>query len=102
LLAQLVGVTLELVQHSQRSVERALRVVFMRDRRTKQSEDAVTRGLRDVAAVALHRLHHQLESRIDDCAGLLGVEVLYQVHRSLDVREQHSDRLALALDVFVG
>jgi hypothetical protein len=30
-------------------------------------------------------------------AGLLGVEVLDQVHRALDVGEKSADRLALAL-----
>jgi len=59
-------------------------------------------GLGDVAAVALHRLHHQLECRIDDGAGVLRVEVLDQVHRSLDVCEQRGDGLALTVKVFRG
>src|SRR5262249_53691730 len=46
--------------------------------------------------------HHELECRIDDGAGLFGVEILDQVHRALDVGEEHCDRLALALEVFSG
>jgi class 3 adenylate cyclase len=88
--------------HSQRSVEGALRVVFVRHRCAEQSEDAVTGGLRYVAAVALHRLHHQLECRVNDCSCFLGVEVLDQLHRALDIRKQHRDGLALALEVVRG
>jgi hypothetical protein len=46
----------------------------------------------------MHCVDHQLESGIDDGAGLLRVEVLDQLHRSLDVGEQHCDSLALALE----
>jgi hypothetical protein len=35
-------------------------------------------------------------------ARLFGVEVLYQLHRALDVREQRGDGLALALQIFGG
>jgi hypothetical protein len=36
----------------------------------------------------MDRIHHQLERGINERARFLGIEVLYQVHRSLDVREQ--------------
>ena len=45
----------------------------------------------------MRRIHHEFKCRIDDSSRLLRVEVLHQVHRSLDVGEQCSDRLALAL-----
>ena len=69
----------------------------MRDRRAEQREDAVAGRLHDVAVVAMDRVDHQLQRRIDDRARLLGVEVLHQLHRALDVGEQRRDRLALAL-----
>src|SRR5262245_48130494 len=37
------------------------------------------------------------ERRIDDGAGLFGIEILDQVHRTFDVGEQNRDRLALTL-----
>jgi len=40
-------------------------------------------------------LIHPLHRRIEDRAGLLRIEAFHQVHRSLDVREQRCDRLAL-------
>jgi hypothetical protein len=45
----------------------------------------------------MHRVDHQLECRINDRARLLGVEVLHQIHRALDIGEQRRDRLAPAL-----
>ena len=51
-------------------------MVLVGDRRAEQREDAVAGGLHDVAVVAMHRLHHQLERRIDDCARFFGVKIL--------------------------
>ena len=58
--------------------------------------------LHDVAVVAMDRFDHQLERRIDDRARFLGIEVLHQLGRALDVGEQRGDRLALALEIFRG
>ena len=77
-------------------------MVFVRDGRAEDREDAVAGALHDVAVVAADRVDHQAQCRIDDCAGLLGVEVLLQLGRALDVGEQRSDRLALAFEVFRG
>ena len=76
-------------------------MVLVRDRRAEQREDAVAGGLHDVAVVAMDRVDHQPQRRIDNRARLLGVEVLHQLHRALDVGEQRRDRLALALGVRV-
>ena len=73
-------------------------MILVRDRRAEQREDAVAGRLHDVAVVAMHRVDHQLERRIDDRARLLGVEVLHQLGRALDVREQRRDGLALAFE----
>src|SRR5260370_40079058 len=45
----------------------------------------------------MRRLDHQLQRRIDNRVRLLRVEVLHQLGRALDVREQRRDRLALAV-----
>jgi hypothetical protein len=49
-----------------------------------------------VAVVTLDGLDHQFQRRIDNRSRFLGVEVLLQLGRSLDVRKQRRDRLALA------
>ena len=46
----------------------------------------------------MRRVDHQPERRIDNRARLLRVEVLHQLGRALDVREQRRHRLALPLD----
>ena len=75
-------------------------MVLVRDRRTEQREDAVAGRLHDVAVVAMHRLDHELQRRVDDRARLLGIEIRHQLGRALDVGEQRRDRLALAVDRF--
>jgi len=74
----------------------------MGDRRPEHGENAITSGLRDVAAVAADGIHHQFQRRINDTSCLFRIEVFHQLGRTLDVGEQHSDRLALALEVFSG
>ena len=48
----------------------------------------------------MHRVHHQLERRIDQAARVLRVEVLDQLHRALDVGEQRGHVLALTVERF--
>jgi hypothetical protein len=96
--AQTVGVTTQLLLHCQRRVKCALRMVLMGHGRAEQRENSVARRLRNVAAVAMHRLHHKLQNRVDDRARLLGIEIAHQLRRALDVGEQSGDGLALALE----
>jgi len=77
-------------------------MIFVCCRGSKEGENAVTSGLRHVTAIVMNRVNHQLECRIDKRARLFGVEVLYQLHRALDVGEQRRDRLALAVQSFRG
>ncbi len=51
-------------------------MVLVRDRRAEQREDAIAGALHDVAVVAMDRVDHQLERRIDNRARFFGVEVL--------------------------
>jgi hypothetical protein len=95
--AQTIGIAMQLLLHRQRRMQCALRMVLVRDGRAEQRENSVARGLRNVAAVAMHRLHHKLQHRVDDCARLLGIEIAHQLGRALDVGEQGSDRLKLTL-----
>ena len=71
-------------------------MVFVRDGRAEQREDSVAGGLHDVTVVAMDRVDHQLERRIDDCARFFGIEAFHQIHRALDVGEQGGHGLALA------
>src|SRR5207247_578231 len=59
--------------------------------------DAIAEGLGDIALVAMHRVHHQLESRVDNAAGFLRIEVFDEGSRVFDVSEESSDGLALTV-----
>jgi hypothetical protein len=84
-LAQSCRVALHLVLDSECRVQRSLRMVFVGDRRAENREDSVAGRLHHVAVVAPHRIDHQLDRRINDRARLFRIDVLHQLHRSLDV-----------------
>ena len=54
----------------------------MRDWRAKQREDTVAGGLHDVAVVAVNRIDHELQRRIDIARCLFGIEVLLKSRSS--------------------
>ena len=64
-----------------------MRVILVGYRRAEQSENSVARGLDYVAAIAVHRLDHEMQRRIDKRARRFRIELLHQVHRSLDIGE---------------
>src|SRR5215470_14564488 len=96
-----VGRSRDLLRRTERLADAAPGMVFVRNGRAEQCEDAVASTLHVAIIVAGH-IDHYFQRRVDDRARLLGVEVLDKVHRALDVGEQHGDRLALALEVFWG
>ena len=77
-------------------------MVLVSNWRSEEREDAIAGGLRDVTAVAMRSVHHQLERGIDDRARLLGVEGFDEIHRAFDVGEQCGDGLALFFEIFTG
>ena len=55
-----------------------------------------------VAIIVPGSIDHYFKSWVDDRARLLRIEVLLELGRALDVSEERSDRLALALKIFRG
>ena len=92
-----VGVAAHLVLHAQRRIQRPLRMVFVRDRRAEQRQDAVAHRLGHIAFVVMHGLHHQRQCRVDQAARVFGIEIVDQRGRAGHVGEQRGDRLALAV-----
>jgi hypothetical protein len=84
--------------HLKRGIQRPLRMVLMRHRRTEQCEDAVAGRLHHVTLVVADRFDHDAQRRVDDRTRVFGVEILHQFGRALDIGEQRSDRLAFALE----
>ena len=73
-------------------------MVLVGERRAEQRHDPVAHDLVDGALVAVDGLHHPLEHGIEELPRLLGVAVGEQLHRALEVGEEHGDLLALALE----
>ena len=94
----LLGVLLDRVLHPERRVARPHGVVLVGERRAEERHDPVAHDLVDGALVAVDGLHHPLEHGVEELARLLGVAVGEQLHRALEVGEEHGDLLALALE----
>jgi hypothetical protein len=84
--------------HLERRVTGAHGVVLVGDRRAEQGHDPVTHHLVDGALVTVDGFHHPLEHWIEELPGLLGVSVGEELHGALEVGEEDSDLLALALE----
>ena len=77
-------------------------MVLVRQRCTEERHDPVAHDLVHRALIAVDGLHHALQHRIEDLARLLGIAVGEQLHRALEVGEEHRDLLALAFQGGLG
>ena len=93
---QLGGVLADVVEHLQRRVTGAPRVVLVGDRRAEDGHDPVAGELVDGALEAVHGIGEGGEEALHDRVPLLGILALGHVHRALDVGEEDGDLLALA------
>jgi hypothetical protein len=77
-------------------------VILVGQRRAEERHDPVAHHLVHRALVAVDGFHHPLEDGIEELARLLGVAVGEQLHRALEVGEEHRDLLALAFEGGLG
>ncbi len=97
LAAQLRRVLGDVVEHPQRREAGAPGVVLVGDRGAEDGHDPVAGEFVDGALEAAHLVGEDREEALHDPAPLLRVVLLGQVHRALDVGEEHRDLLALAV-----
>ena len=95
---QLLRVLLHPLLHPEGGVARADGVILVGDRRAEEGHDAVAHDLVHGALVVVDGLDHALEHGVEQPAGVLDVAVGQELHRALEVREEHGDVLALALE----
>ena len=93
-----LGVALHDFLHPQRGVARPDGVILVGERRAEEGHDPVAHHLVDGALVPVHGRHHELDHRIEDLARVLGIAVGEELHRALQIGEQHGDLLAFPLD----
>ena len=84
--------------HPQGRVTRPHGVVLVGDRRSEERHDAIAHHLIDRAFVVMDGVHHALDHGIENLSRFLGVAADEQLHRPLQIREQNSHLLALALE----
>jgi hypothetical protein len=99
---RLLGIALGRLLHPKRRVAGPHRVVLVGHGSAEQRHDPVAHHLVDRALEAVNRLHHVFEDGIEDLARLLGITICEQLHRALEIGEEHSDLLALALEGALG
>ena len=97
LAAQLRRVGGDIVEHLQRRVAGAPRVVLVGDRSAEDGHDPVAGELVDRSLEALDRLGKDREEALHDLAPLLRILPLGQVHRATHVGEEHRHLLALTI-----
>ena len=71
-------------------------MILVGERGAKERHDPVAHDLIHRAFVAVDGFHHVFEDGVEDLARLLGIAVSEQLHRALEVGEQHRDLFALA------
>ena len=96
--SHLLRVLLHALLHPERRVAGPHGVVLVGERRAEERHDPVAHDLVHRALVAVDRLHHPLEHGVEELARLLGIAVGQQLHRALEVGEEHGDLLALAFE----
>ena len=82
--------------HGQRGQASAHGVIFVRTRRPEQRHDAVALHLVDQPVVAMNRIAHGIEHRLDPAHRAFGVHARDQAGGIPYVGEQHGEPLVLA------
>jgi hypothetical protein len=100
--AHVVRVALERLLHPKRGIAGTHRVILVGERGAEERHDPIAHDLVHRPLIAVDGLHHVFEHRVQELAGLLGIAVSQQFHRALEVGEQNSDLLALALESSLG
>jgi len=77
-------------------------MVLVGNRGAEQRHDAIAHDLVHRALEAVHSVHHPVEHNVEDLAGLLRIAISEQLHRALEVGEEHRDLLALAFESCLG
>src|SRR3989442_10087133 len=72
-------------------------MIFVGDGRAKEGKDTVAQRLGHIALIAMHRLHHELEGRVNDAASVFGIEIFDEGSGVFDVGKESSDGLTLTV-----
>ena len=88
--------------HRQGGVAGAQGVIFVGQRSPKEGHNAVAQHLVHRALIAVHGLHHAVQSGVEELLGGFRVEVLNQLGRVLDIGKQHRHLFAFTFQGTAG
>jgi hypothetical protein len=94
--AHFLGVGAHSGLHGQGGIAGAQGMVFMRNWGAEQGHNAIAQHLVHRALEAVHRLHHDVNGRVEELLGGFGVKAPDEFRRVLEVGKQHRHLLALA------
>jgi hypothetical protein len=94
----LLGVSAQGGLHVEGGVAAPDGVILMGHRRPEERHDAVAHDLVHRALVAVDGLHHPLEDGVQQLPSVFRVPIRQQLHRALEVGEEHGDLLPLAFE----
>ncbi len=77
-------------------------MILMGDRRAEEGHNPVAHNPVHGALVAVDCLDHAFEYRVEELLRILRVAVSKQLHRALNICEQHGDLLPLTLERCLG
>ena len=72
-------------------------MILVGDRRAEEGHNPIAHNPVHGALIAVDRLDHAFEHRVEELLRVLRVAVSKQLHRALNIREQHGDLLPLTL-----
>ena len=98
----LVAIATQRRLHGQGGVAGAQGMVLMGNGGAKQGHNAVAQHLVHRALIAVHRVHHQMQGRVQELPGSFWVESLDEPRGVLEIGKQDGDLLALAFQVSTG
>ena len=92
----LLGVAVQSGLHGERRIAGPHRMVLMRYGRAKERHNAIAQHLIDGALDAVHRVHHQMDGRVEELLRGFRIETTDEFRRVLEVGKEHRDLFALA------
>ena len=98
----LVCISRDGLLHSERRITSAHGMILVGDRRAEEGHNSVAHNPVHGAFVAVDCLDHAFEHRVEELLRILRVAVSKQLHRALDIGEQHGDLLPLTLEGRLG
>ena len=100
--AHLLGIGAQRCLHGQGRITGPGGVILVGNGGAKEGHNAVAQHLVHGAFIAVHRVHHGMQSRVQKLLGGFRIKATDEFQRVFEIRKQHRDLLALAFQDSAG